>query len=134
MVRCSAPRCSNRVKFKSVFFAALSGAPVYFSSVFVFLTIANLPWPCVQNNHLEQRRLLNRSPVYPLAGAHHLDGLLSLVILVKLMRLVSMPFSSAYYHQKLLCRLFSTRGWELESFRACQKKVAVRTKFETCPL
>lgn len=41
LVRYSAPRCSNRVKFKSVFLAALPGALVYFFSV--ILTIANQP-------------------------------------------------------------------------------------------
>ena len=41
MVKYSAPRCSNRVKFKRVFLAALPGALVYFFSV--ILTIANQP-------------------------------------------------------------------------------------------
>ena len=38
------------------------------------------------------------------------------------MRLVSFPISPAYYHQKPLCRLFSTRGWEVERFRVLPKE------------
>lgn len=98
VVKYSAPRCSNRGKFKRVFLAALPGALVYFFSV--ILTIANQP--------LTMRVRKSSGTTAKVAQLSRLP--VSCFKWNCMVRLVSFPISPAYYHQKLLCRLFSTRG------------------------
>ena len=110
VVKYSAPRCSNRVKFKRVFLAALPGTLVYFFSV--ILTIANQP--------LTMRVRQSSGTTAKVAQLSRLP--VSCFKWNCMVRLVSFPISPAYYHQKLLCRLFSTRGWEIERFRVLPKE------------